>query len=67
MANLDVGGETGNPMKNALVPSEHVLEGCGGKIERFRVMIRQLFRFHKYTKICTKKVHDIIFKRAPKT
>ena len=30
LANLDVGGDTANPVKSALVPSEHVLEGCGG-------------------------------------
>ena len=37
---MDVGGETGNPLKNALVPSEHVTEGCGGK--RFRSITSKL-------------------------
>jgi hypothetical protein len=31
VANLDVGGDTSNPVTSALVPSEHVSEGCGGK------------------------------------
>ena len=35
LANLDVGGETASPLANALVPSEHVSEGCGGKILQF--------------------------------
>ena len=31
---MDVGGDTSHPIKNALVPSKHVLEGCGGKYQK---------------------------------
>ena len=31
IASLDLNGEAANPMRKALVPSEHVTEGCEGK------------------------------------
>ena len=34
LANLDVGGDTSHPIKNALVPSKHVSDGCGGKYQK---------------------------------
>ena len=36
LANLDVGGDTSHPIKNALVPSKHVSDGCGGKYQKLK-------------------------------
>ena len=44
LANLDVGGDTANPVKSALVPSEHVLEGCGGNYFSSALILPKAFK-----------------------
>ena len=40
LASLDVNGEAVDPIKNVLVPSQYVSEGCEGKIIFFKDRIQ---------------------------
>ena len=39
-----MGGDTANPVKSALVPSEHVLEGCGGNYFSSALILSKAFK-----------------------